>query len=172
MARWRLTNAHYIMATDLDGQVVEWEYTETNRTSGRPTRLRFKVPIYLDPKDPSCHNYPDIVVVSNRASPAFPRDYVFKGDPTPDMFPLDAEAEKISKSLADSKWHHPIETLDGNFSASMLKGFEQQLASAISKAGGIPNAAVNNDRVTELEKQLAALTAQLALVTAAQPTGK
>ena len=39
-----------------------------------------------------------------------PSDYVFEGDPYPDMDPLDEEAEVISESLQE-KWRHPIDTL-------------------------------------------------------------
>src|SRR6266705_2613092 len=105
MARWRLLTGHYL---NVEG--TEWEYKETDRNTGKQARKVFAVPLFMDPNDPSDHNYPGEIIVANIADRAFARDIIFLGDPTPDMEPLDAEAEAISESLAP-KWTHPIESL-------------------------------------------------------------
>ena len=49
MARWKLMTPHYL---NVEGE--EWEYQETNRTTGRPQRTKFPVPRLLDIRDPQC----------------------------------------------------------------------------------------------------------------------
>src|SRR6266705_1767114 len=105
MARWRLRTGHYL---NVPG--TEWEYKETDRTTGKTGRKVFAVPMLLDPNDPADHNYPGEIIVASAEDRAFPRDIIFLGDPTPDMEPIDDEAEAISEALA-SKWVHPIESL-------------------------------------------------------------
>lgn len=103
MARWRLTAAHYLKVPG-----TEWEYKEVDMTSGRQARKVFPVPLHLDPNNPSDCNYPgDIIVKQGKGEP---RDIIFEGPPTPDMEPLDDEAEAISAKWRE-KWSHPIEDL-------------------------------------------------------------
>lgn len=135
MARWKLMQPHY-----LNTPGTTWEYVENDRTTGKPIRRSFDVPTFLHPESPSDWNYKDgddgYIVVSNRQDNAFPRDYLFASDPTPDMEPLDDEARAISASLAD-KWKHPIEGLpsnSGGYSQSLLDGLQGQLADAQTKA--------------------------------------
>ena len=63
MARWRLTQKHYL---NIPGS--EWEYSETDRTSGRQARHRYVVPALLDPDSPNDRNREGDVVVPNLSS--------------------------------------------------------------------------------------------------------
>lgn len=91
MARFRLTAPHYL---NVPG--TEWEQNETLPT-GKIYRHRYKVHMYLDPKDPGDHNYPltGEIIVATVADPRYPLDLIFLGEPTQDMEPLDAEAEAL-----------------------------------------------------------------------------
>jgi hypothetical protein len=126
--------AHYI---NVPG--TEWEYKESDRETNRSVRRVYQVPLYLDPKDAA--DFTDRsngwVVVSHKFDKANPRDIVFVGPPTPNMEPIDDEAEQISQRYIDSgAWKHPIESLNMTYSQSILSEFEQKLASMLS--GGIP----------------------------------
>lgn len=111
MARWRLINAHYLHVPE-----TFWEHKETDRSTGKQATKKYPVPMYLDPRDSADHNYPGEIIVTNRVDRAFPKDILFTdgkgglGEPTPEMEPLDDEAEKINESL-QAKWVHPIESL-------------------------------------------------------------
>jgi hypothetical protein len=127
MARWRLTAPHYL---NVEGTV--WEYREVDRTTGRPKRTQFPVPLLLDPTQPSDWTHrigmdDGDVCVSDGKNPD-PKDIIYTGSPTPDMQPLDDEAMKISKSL-ESSWKHPIESLPGTFSQHLLDGLQNEVAS-------------------------------------------
>jgi hypothetical protein len=161
MARYRLTGPHYIHILG-----TEWEQVEVDLTSGKQVRKRYKVPMHLDPdKDPTCYNYPGECIVSTKASPAFPRDYIFEGPPTRDMVPLDEEGEvEIAKLVGQ----HPIESLPSNsqtFSDALLEKLTKQL-DEISIRQGVPQA--SNDRVTALEQQIAELKEMLSLSMASE----
>lgn len=147
MARWRLAAPHYLNTTD----AVEWEYVEEDlhgkRSGGRPgaggntgqRRVRYPVPLMLDPRDPADHNYPadEAIIVANAPSRAFPHDIVFKGDPTPDMIPMDEDAERISAGFA-SKWVHPIESLKTTYDQSVIGDLEAMIKRAVSDTGMTP----------------------------------
>lgn len=170
---WRLRNSHYLNIIHADGTQNEWEHTETNRETGRRGRQVFIVPALLNPNEPGdCTREGDCFVYRLSDDTTRPREanhrgyFQFLGDPTPDMEPMNAEAEAISETFA-TKWQHPIESLDGNFSQSLLTGLEAALASAITKAGGIPTAAtslpaIEDNRMAQLEEQVAKLSAMLA----------
>lgn len=169
MARWRLTQPHYL---NVPG--TEWEYKETDRTSGRQGRKIFDVPLLLDPNDSTCYNYPGECVVSDGNHPG-PKDYIFLGPPTPDMDPMDDEAEKISASLAD-KWKHPIESLPGQgYSQSLLADFQTQLAAAMAQtpiqkvAGPVSAGSVDPAAFAALQEQVAQLMARNAELEAEKP---
>lgn len=106
MARWRLRSAHYLKVPG-----TEYEHKETDRATGKQAKKVFPVPLYLNPEDQADCNYPgEIIVTDKKSHPAYPKDIYFVGQPTPEMEPLDEEAEKISASFA-KKWEHPIESL-------------------------------------------------------------
>jgi hypothetical protein len=132
MARWRLTDAHYLSVPG-----TEWEYKETNRETGRSARKVYEVPMHLDPKNAADWNYPndESIIVSDKLDPKYPRDYVFRGKPTPDMEPLDDEAQAISDAERKN-WTHPIEALNMTYSQSVLSTFERQIAELVAQ--GIP----------------------------------
>jgi len=130
MARWRLLEAHYL---NVPG--TEWEYKESDRETGRQARRVFAVPLYLNPDIVTDQNDKENgwVVVSHKFDKAHPKDYVFTGPPTPNMEPIDDEAERISQGYIDrGEWKHPIESLNMTYSQSVLSEFEQKLASMLS----------------------------------------
>lgn len=164
MARWQLVEAHYLNGypPDLSEEGVEWEYKETDRTSGRERRKRFKVPFYCDAQS--------IVCWGGRGQPS---DTVFEGNPTHSMIPLDAEAKEIS-----AKMEKPLsidDFLPGQFSASMLTSLEKQLADLMNKMPTmlvgqpqtVASSGVSKEEFEVVKNQLAELMAQNAELVAA-----
>lgn len=175
MARWRLRSAHYL---NVPG--TEWEYKETDRTTGKNGRKVFPVPLFLNPDDAADHNYPregEIIVCHEGKGAA--KDIIFLGEPTPEMEPIDEEAEAISASLA-SKWQHPIESLSGQgpgYTQSLLAGLEKQLSDAIKNqltapAAPVPTNSVSAEDFNKLQEQVATLMARNAELESAQPAPK
>lgn len=157
MARWKLTQPHYLSVPN-----VEWEHRETDTTNGRQVRKVFIVPIVLDPVSPSNSQQPPnygsdyIVAWEGKGNPA---DIVFIGDPTPDMEPLDEEAKAVSDSLRDT-WKHPIESLSNEgYGADLIRTFEKQITDAL-RLGKPSNESVPGAEVEALKAQIAELTAQ------------
>lgn len=178
--RWRLVNAHYLSIDEFpDGTKVEWEHKETARETGRTVRKLFKVPALLDPKDPSDCNYPGEVIVAHAVEGChnLRQDYIFAGEPTPEMEPLNAEAQAISDSL-QSKWQHPIDTLPVNggmssaeqaFMQNMMTEFAKQIGAALPQA----NTTVADSEKEELKERLARLEALIAAQNKApEPTSR
>jgi hypothetical protein len=134
MARWKLNVAHYL---NVPG--TEWEQKEIDQQTGKQARKIYPVPMYLDPKDKADLNYPqdDMIVVALQGTAHQPRDIIFTGDPTPDMEPLDDEAEKLSEKRRPF-WSHPIEDLPGSghsYAEARMQEFEGQIAAIIAKQG-------------------------------------
>lgn len=155
MARWRLINAHYL---NVPG--TEWEYKEIDQTTGRQGRKVFTVPLYMDPRDPADHNYPGQIIVTNAASKEWPRDIIFLGDPTPDMEPLDEEAEAITAKLREV-WEHPIESLP----STMSEGESAFMAKMMEAFGQRPNVSANQvsvEEFNEMKRLVEDLKAQIA----------
>jgi hypothetical protein len=162
MARWRLTDAHYLQVPG-----TEWEYKETDRETQRQVRKVYEIPLYLNPKERSDWNYPqdEAIIVSSRFDKAHPRDIVFTGPPTPDMDPVDEEAEKISQGYRDSgAWQHPIDALNMTYSQSVLSEFERMLAIKVTElVKPTPNLSLGGVSVEDfgrLQQQVAALMEQ------------
>jgi len=161
MARWRLVKPHYLWTPD-----NEWEYKETSRETGRQARKVFQVPRYLDPEDPGdCQSNGECVVCYEGKGQR--KDHIFTGPPTPDMEPLDEEAEAITLE-AKKHWRHPIDSLPGDFTQSILHDFQRQIdaiASGQSKpivsAGNVEKKEFDELKlmVTQLMKENAALKA-------------
>jgi hypothetical protein len=180
MARWALKDKHYL---NVPG--TEWEYKETDRDTGRQRRMVLQVPLYLDPKDSADWNdrVNEMVVVTNKFDSAHPNDHVFIGDPTPDMEPLDDEANNITQSFIDrGAWIHPIDSLNMTYSQSILSGLEQQIVQAVKdnvKVAQVPNVSASSvtkkqfddlqNMVKQLMEQNASLQAQV--IEAAKPKG-
>ena len=156
MARWRLTAKHYINATR-HGEKTQWMREETNRDTGRVARTLFNVPMYLDPEDPRDQNYPGEIIVAYEKG-ARPQDLVFTGEPTPDMEPVDEEAQKISDATRP-KWKNPIDSLPatgGNYSEALLALLSKQLEEAANKSG--PSArAVDEAAFRKMQEDMKAL---------------
>lgn len=113
MARWKLTEAHYLKVPG-----TAWEYNSIDRRTGRPKREIFNVPLQLDPKsidDLTKHGQPDpafpsrdiedyIIIVTDVVGGINQRDVVFEGKPTPGMLPLDDEAKAITAECSKGIW--------------------------------------------------------------------
>lgn len=168
MARWRLTASHYL---NVPG--TEWEYTENSRTTGRPERKKFKVPMLLDVNDPQAWTefvtggdgkpIEGYIIVSDGTNPE-PRDVIFEGDPTPDMRPVDDAARAISDKFKD-RWIHPIDSLPGTgaFADSMINSFTAQIAALQAGQAGPQNvslAGVSQESFVELQTQVSELVKQ------------
>ena len=175
MARWRLLNPHYL---NVPG--TEWEYVEISRATGKQARVRFPVGLFLNPQDPADHNYPGEIIVADKKS-SYKNDIIFVGNPTPDMEPVDEEAEKISGEWRP-KWIKPMseEALPGygDYSQSLFSKFEKELTNAIKSAGGVPkgaeNVSVKASEFDELKRQVAELARQNAelLAKVKRPVGR
>lgn len=164
MARWKLTAGHYLNITDRPGGKIttEWEYREITNT-GRSVRKIFKVPMYLNPDIEDDCNYPGECVVSDGNNPQ-PKDYIFLGNPTPDMFPLDPEAEAISAELG-KKWIHPIDGIgEEGYGGVMMNAIMNDLAAF--KASATPVSAVPNKELTDAVSAMAKLMEQNAAILA------
>ncbi len=163
MARWSLRNSHYL---NVPGN--EWMHEETDRETGRRNRKMFPVPQLLDPNNPQDQNYRELgrIIVCHEGK-GEPRDIIFLGEPTPEMEPMDQEAEEISKSLR-AKWEHPIDTLPANGGMDEKEtAFMKHMMEAFSKSAAPQNTSVPvadfealKAQVAELMKQNAELKAQ------------
>jgi hypothetical protein len=132
MARWKLTEPHYL---NVPG--TEWEQVTTDRTTQRPIRRKYKVPLFLDPRIETDWNYRDRLNPMDGeihvcyADRGLPHDIVFEGDPTPGMLPLDDEAREISAKFS---WQ-PTQGLDdqaqeASNQSRILNSLIKQLADA------------------------------------------
>ena len=157
MARWRLTEPHYLFA-EVYGEPNEWEYKETDRETGRERRKRFKVPYYAERE----------LIVSYKGSEHGDDNgklgpITIESTPTPAMEPLDDEARAISAQYADS-WKHPIDSLPGQgFNDALLTSLEKQLekiASALPAATPVAASGVTREEFDALQAQLAELMAK------------
>lgn len=143
MARWKLTEPHYLTVPG-----TYWEQVLTDRLTQRPVRKQYPVPLHVDPRLSDDWNYKDPdnpmdgwVIVTNKKDPAFPKDILIDQEPTPGMLPLDDEAKEIS---AKYTWTPNDRVLD-NFnmdmnsnSAKILDGLTKQLADAIVAGQAAP----------------------------------
>jgi hypothetical protein len=122
MARWQLTEPHYLNTRD-----TKWEFETKNRTTGRSERKQFNVPTHLDPNIEQDWNYVDRLgnnIIDGKIIVCWPgkgegKDIEFEGPPTPGMLPLDDEAKAES---AKYSWK-PTAGLDEN---SQFNSFAQQ----------------------------------------------
>lgn len=169
MARWKLMTNHYL---NVPGN--EWEYTENDRTTGRPVRRKFPVPRLLSITDPqdwtntwgNKDNADGEVVVCYEGK-GEPRDIIFVGEPTPDMQPVDEEAAVISASFAN-KWATKPDFNPGEFSQSLVDKFQVELAQAQTKSSDIKGMDELIGAMTRLMEQNATIMA--AMANAAAPT--
>ena len=124
MARWRLTEPHYLF-TDPD---TVWERIETDMVSGRQVRKQYVVPAYFHHEIESdwTDKIEKGVFVCDGHNPG-KGDIIFKGEPTPGMKAIDDEAIAISAKYKD-KWNIPdnIKWGDGQYSSALADHFVQQ----------------------------------------------
>lgn len=161
--RWRLTAPHYLNAV-VNGAATEWEQVEVDRDSGKQLRKRYKVPVYLDPKNPGDFNYPGEIIVAHGA---YNRDVVFEGPPTIDMEPLNDTAEALSKEAA-KRGIHPIESLPSqgvSYGEQVLEKFTRQLEglmakNPLAKMDPVSTAQVSVEQFEEMQRQMAQLMEQ------------
>lgn len=159
MARWRLTQPHYLNTIP----AAKYRYEETDRDTGERNIQEYEVPRLLDPNSPKdCRSKGDCVVCDGTGIER--GDWIFIGDPTPDMEPLDDTARAISDSFKD-RWARPIDDLptQGGFSSTLLANFEKQLAEAVARSGSIqptPIKGVDPAEFETLKEQIAQLVAQ------------
>ncbi len=175
--RWRLTNEHHLSVAELpDGTRVEWEHKEISRESGRIVRKLYPVPLYLNPKDPADHNYPGEIIVAHKVDGChnLRQDYIFSSPPTPEMEPLNDEAQAITDVWRE-KWNNPIESLPANggmtsaesaFMTKMMEAFER-----IAPPRYEPKAEPTSE-VVELHERLAKLEALIMSQATAKPSGE
>jgi len=136
----------------------EWEYTEQDRTTGRPKRVKFAVPRLLDPRDPGSwtnrwgnkdNEDGEIIVCHEGKGEA--TDIVFLGDPTPDMVPMDDEARTISASF-EARWQSKPENSAGDIFQSLVDRFNIDIAEAQSRPVEVPGMAELTSAIGELVK--------------------
>ena len=135
----------------------EWEYSEVDRKTGRPKRMKFQVPRYLDPRDPGCwttswglKDDSDGEVIVCYEGKGDSSDVVFFGDPTPDMMPVDDEAKAITATF-EARWQFKPENSAGEFSQSLIDNFQIKLAEASAKPQTVEVAGLS-DLVASISK--------------------
>lgn len=168
-ARWKLSQKHYLMVPG-----GSWEYKETTNT-GRSVKKTLPCPTYLDPDDPADQNYPrdGLLIVANAEDDTHPRDIIFVGNPTPDMVPLNAEAEEISAKFRD-RWGQPaLDIGEEGYTGALLSSLTETLQAfnASQKPSGY--APVEDGKFD----QIMAMNAQLmemnkALIAKLEPAGR
>lgn len=137
MARWKLTEPHYLAVPD-----VKWEYQEIDRITGRPKRTQFPVPLHIDPlnlddlkaygqMDPELGMGADpVIIVTDNPNPTG-KDIHFKGNPTPGMYPLDDEARAISEKHSKGTWTPTAgidpESQNSSYANKMMSGLIDQM---------------------------------------------
>ncbi len=171
MARWRLTQPHYLNTIP----PTKWRYEETDRDTGERNVVEFDVCRLLDPNNPrDCRSQGDCVVV-DKPEFATRGDWTFVGEPTPDMEPLDEAAERITESFRH-KWQAPMSEgafpAQGGFGGALLAQFEKQLTEAFAKSGPIAPMSTQGvplDQFQALQEQVAKLMAQNAELQAQKP---
>ena len=128
--------------------------SETDRSSGENLEKEFIVPRLLDIIRPALLDQParcrcpgrrlrtnigaegEIVVC--QPGKGQPGDIEFLGDPTPDMIPMDEEAEEISRGFADH-WAWKPDTAEPNYSQSIVDRHGEVSHQAEVKIAGLDN---------------------------------
>ena len=178
MARWRLTQKHYL---NVPGTV--FEYKETTHY-GRQIKKDFPTGLFLDPESPVDCNYnadgetrsfgsnqPGEIIVAWDDGTQKPRDIIFVGPPTLDMVPLDDAAKAASAEMAPGWGRAYISDMDeeGGYTNRLLNELTETLNSF--NASAKPSTpAVEDERIKGLEAQVnAMLEMNKALITQLQP---
>jgi hypothetical protein len=159
MARWRLTDKHYIHISR-NGEPTQWEWKETNRDTGRVNRKVYTVPMYLDPNNPADQNHDGDVIIA-RQKGSHSKDLIVADDfvPTWDMEPLDDEAEALSAALKARGGAHPIDSLPAQgqtYAEHLLTRLGDQLERAMREAPP-PSAPPDTGVIKKLQEDMAKL---------------
>ena len=159
MARWRLTQPHYFNTIP----PTKYRYEETDRDTGERNVAEFDVCRHVDPNNPRDCRSQGECIACNDPKLAQRGDWVFTGDPTPDMQPIDSEAEEISASFAE-KWKGPMSEeafpSTGGFGGALLRQFEAQLVEAMKNGptiNPISGKGVDPADFAKLQEQVAQL---------------
>lgn len=122
MARWRLTEKHYLHTIP----PTEWEQKEVDLETGEEARKRYEVPRLLDPERRNKRGDLIEAIVCYEGK-GLPGDVTIKGAPTASMEPLDDEAKEISAKT--QRGAHPIESLpaQGDAPPGLLQQMQAQL---------------------------------------------
>jgi len=148
LARWKLATSHYLNTV----KPVKWRYQETDRSTGENLEREYIVPRFLDINDPRCWTN-RLVAGANVGGGAtnigaegeiivctpgkgLAGDIEFLGDPTPDMIPMDEDAEAISATFQDH-WAYKPDGVEPNYSQSIVDrhGEVEARASEVKVAG-------------------------------------
>lgn len=166
--RWRLTSPHYLNVFQLpDGTRCEWEHRETARETGRTVRKLFRVPILLNPNDPADFTHPGKIIVTQyvEGTRGQEGDIIFEGEPTPEMEPLNDEAEAITAKCKVRWFNPPIDSIpikggmnmdEQRFYDSMVRAFEKVAGNPV-----VPNQTVPQAEYDALKERLAKLEATI-----------
>jgi len=163
MARWKLNGKHYLRTIP----PTEYEYKETNEDTGRQARKVFEVPLELDPNSPRDCNYPGEIIVCHEGK-GERRDITFRGPPSPEMEPLDAEAEAITAEMQQAWGKQFMEDSLESSSDRLVR----ELADTMTQAFG--GQKPSQSPIAEPSSELEALKRQVAELTALLkgPTGE
>lgn len=165
MARWMLTEDHYIHVYRPRRGPTEWEYKEIDQMTGEEIRTRFAVPLYIEKG----------MIVSTKGS-ELPTDngpvgpYVWvdsKVEPTCNMTPLDEAARELSANLPQPFGWDPFDDLptQGGFADKLISGLEKQMAELLKRLpeqGPVADSGVSREEFAALQAQLAQLIAEKA----------
>ena len=154
MARWKLTEPHYL---NVPG--TKWELTMQNRTTGKPQRKVFDVPLYLNPEDEGDWNvregFDGYIAVCHVAE-GLHTDIEFIGDPTPGMLPLDEEARVLTAKFA---W----KPTQGTDEESKMASFQNQVLNGlIDQMSDVQTRASAAQSVQGMDQLIAVMTQMMA----------
>ena len=174
LARWKLGTSMYLNTV----KPVKWRYQETDRSTGENLEKEFIVPRLLDINDPRCWTNRLVAganvgggstnigaegeIIVCQPGKGQPGDIEFLGDPTPDMIPMDEEAEGISGGFADH-WAWKPDTVEPNYSQSIVDRHGEVSTAAEVRIAGL------DQLVAAMEVQSRMMSDMLASQTAAAP---
>jgi hypothetical protein len=163
MARWKVNAKHYIRARQY-GEPTEWVREETNRDTGRAFRKVYQVPLWIDPDDRLCCNREGICVLATEGK-EHPGDITFLPPivPTPDMEPLDDDAQSITDQYSSS-WINPIDGMPSTgeeFGMQIMRALEAKINEINRPQAPVSMAGASSSEIDELKKMVAAQQAQI-----------
>ena len=153
MARWKLNSKHYLPVPG-----TEFDYKETDDDTGKQARKVFPVPLFLDPDSPSDRNYPGEIIVAHADGAYQRKDIIFTGPPTPEMEPLDEEAEAITEAMRVGWGKQFMEESAESTSDRVVRELADTMTLAFGKTG-------RSSPIAEPSAELEALKAQVAELT-------